>query len=462
VKSYSRFVFAFVGTLSLALATASGQAANDDQAAQIAKRAKPGYIRVEPRAIDRGHGSQAAVAQGATLVFPPGATSSRAIFARGDRGLSKPAAGANDNQARDDSGDRNSAGSKSPPGGTIDGLNTVPTFSGAFFAQGTLFSFTMIGSHPLAGGTTVIPDKVSEISLQLLNADGSVNKNMPFAPFEDLTFDSPNFAETDYRSGRHMQFADAIQRAEFFNRMEADWHTILDPVVVKHVTLMVPRFVNVTLPDGTVKQVDAYFLGTAGDGHPFVFMLDLLFVNLVFNETVNEINDGLFTTNALNTALLPNTFLFSIDSQGNFLQCCIIGFHTFFFDPSTNPENIWIFDFASWTSPGIFGGFVDVTALSHEISESFNDPLLSNATPSWRFPGSTACQSNLETGDPVEVLPDDTVSITLRESHEVFTFHPQTEALLQWFEMGSSSNAIDGAFSFPNETALPHSALPCQ
>jgi hypothetical protein len=461
VKPFSRFVFALVGLLSLALATASGQAASDNQAAQIAKSAKPGYVRVEPRAIDRGQGSQAGVAQGTTLVFPAGATSSRAIFARGDRGLSKPA-GANDNQARDNSGDRSSEGGKSPREGTIDGLNTVPTFSGAFFAQGTLFPFIMMGNHPLAGGTTVIPDKVSEISLQLLNADGRVNKNMPFAPFEDLAFDSPNFAETDYRSGRHIQFADAVQRAEFFNRTGGDWHTVLDPGVVKHVTLTVPRFVNVTLPDGTVKQVDAYFLGTAADGHPFVFVLDMLFVNLVFNEAVNEINEGLFTTNALNTALLPNTFLFSIDSQGNFSQCCIIGFHTFFFDPSTNPENIWIFAFASWTSPGIFGGFVDVTALSHEISESFNDPLLSNSTPSWQFPGSTTCQSNLETGDPVEVLPNDTVSITLREGHEVFTFHPQTEALLQWFEMGSSSNAIDGAFSFPNETVLVHSALPCQ
>src|SRR5262249_1947850 len=153
---------------------------------------------------------------------------------------------------------------------------------------------------------------------------------------------------------------------------------------------------------------------------------------------------------------------FSIDSQGNFADCCIVGFHTFFFQSATAPENIWVFAFSSWTSPGIFGGFLDVTGLSHEISESFNDPLLSNATPFWQFPGSTACQGNLETGDPVEVLPNDTVSIRLRDSDEVFTFHPQTEALFQWFEMGSSSTAIDGAFSFPNESALPRSALPCQ
>jgi len=59
------------------------------------------------------------------------------------------------------------------------------------------------------------------------------------------------------------------------------------------------------------------------------------------------------------------------------------------------------------------------------------------------------------------VLPVSTVAITNNERHDVFTFHPQTEALLQWFEMGATSNAVDGAFSFPDETALPHSAVPC-
>jgi len=67
----------------------------------------------------------------------------------------------------------------------------------------------------------------------------------------------------------------------------------------------------------------------------------------------------------------------------------------------------------------------------------------------------------LETGDPVEVLSTATVPIPVKEGRRIFTYHPQTEALLQWFEMGKTSNAIDGAFSYPDETALPHSAVPC-
>jgi hypothetical protein len=85
--------------------------------------------------------------------------------------------------------------------------------------------------------------------------------------------------------------------------------------------------------------------------------------------------------------------------------------------------------------------------------------------PRWQFPDeppkSKVCQGNLETGDPVEVLASATVSIKLKERNEVFVYHPQTEALLQWFEMGTTSDAIDGAFSYPDTSALPHSAVPC-
>lgn len=89
--------------------------------------------------------------------------------------------------------------------GNIAGLDTVPTFSGAFFAQGgpsstgtTLFKFTMMGNDPLAGDTTTIPAKITEVSLQLLNADGSQFKVVPYAPFEDIVEDSPNFEKARY------------------------------------------------------------------------------------------------------------------------------------------------------------------------------------------------------------------------------------------------------------------------
>ena len=142
-------------------------------------------------------------------------------------------------------------------------------------------------------------------------------------------------------------------------------------------------------------------------------MLDLLFDFFFGNEVNNEINDGNFTTNALNMTLFPNTYLFALNANKPNTpgSCCVLGFHTFFFDPSSSPATTWVTQYASWISPGIFvnPGFLDVTGLSHETSEAFNDPFVDNPTPSWQFPGVSApagskqsrlCQNNLETGDP--------------------------------------------------------------
>jgi hypothetical protein len=63
--------------------------------------------------------------------------------------------------------------------------------------------------------------------------------------------------------------------------------------------------------------------------------------------------------------------------------------------------------------------------------------------------------------NPIEVLPDATTTIRVTHGEFHFLYHPQNIPLLQWFGMGKTSSAIDGAFSFPDETVLPHSALPC-
>jgi hypothetical protein len=323
----------------------------------------------------------------------------------------------------------------------------------------------MMGNDPQLGGTTEIPANITTISLNLLNVPAGFSASVPFS-FEDLTTDSPNFEEANYTSGHHIQFADAIQRAEFFNTMGEDWHTVLGPNVVNRVTMDIPRHVQVQLPDKSIVTVQSYFVGRASDGTEFIKLLDLLFNALFFNQAVNDINANNYTTDAFNMQAWPNTYLFSIDSKGNPAGCCVLGFHTYIFDPTVTPQPRWIFAFSSWISPGLFGGGLqDVTALSHEVSEAFNDPFINTQVPRWQFPGqppnSKVCQGNLETGDPVEVLSTATVSILLRERNEIFTYHPQTEALLQWFEMGTTSDAIAGAFSYPDTTALPKSAVPC-
>jgi len=367
------------------------------------------------------------------------------------------------------------ASSTTGAGGNIFGLDSVPTFVGSFVpgnATGTTeYRFTMMGNDPLVGGTTELSANVSEVSLQLLDANGNPPMIVPFAPFEDLVEDSPNFVNTNYDSSTSKtQLVDAIQRAEFFNFMRPNWHTRLSvPNVVNRITITVPNFVYVQLSNGNIVRALSYVTGTAADGRTYVKMLEPLFNALFDNEFVNEINAGKFATNSVNMVLFPNTYLFSLNANNPMVpgNCCVLGYHTYFYRSGVNPQPRWVGLYASWISPGIFrGGFQDVTALSHELSESFNDPFLDNIVPSWQFPGqptgSTVCQNNLETGDPIEVLPTATVLIPVREGRNVFAFHPQNEALLQWFEMGPTpSNAVDGAFSYPDTTVLTNSAVAC-
>lgn len=449
MKAFPRFtsLVSFFVFLFVIFATSFGQ----NPPSQL-KVLNPGYVKMPSVNVNSVQVPSSSI----RLVLPPGVTTTRGLFVN----------------------DANSAGNGSSPhttgkataGPNIAGLDTVPTFTGAFasnfptidpFLQG-VFPFVMIGNQPQLGGTTVLPANITAVSVQLLNQNSSVIATVPFAPFEDLTEDSPNFRDADYTVGR-TQFGDAVQRAEFFNMMEANWHTLLTPKIVNRATIQIPPTIQIQFADGTIITVPGYILGKASDGSTVVFALDLLFGLLDFNQAVNDINAGNFATTAMNFHLYPNTFLFSVVDEKGDLACCTLGFHEFIFDPTVNPQPRWIYSFASWISPGTFGGgFGDVTALSHETSEALNDPFGNNIVPTWQFPGIPgACQANLETGDPVEVLPVATVPIVTREGNEVFQYHPQTEALLQWFEIGNPSNAIGGAFSFPNTAALPTGATPC-
>ncbi|HLK07238.1 MAG TPA: hypothetical protein VKV30_04845 [Candidatus Angelobacter sp.] len=353
--------------------------------------------------------------------------------------------------------------------GAVPNVISVPNFTRSFTVNGMTFPYTMVGNDPSLGHITTIPTKILAVSLRLLNADGTVFDTVDATPFVQPTLNSPEFQrfkyEHDATSGipaESTQFSDAVQRAEFFSSMDPNWHTELAPSVVDHITITVPKFVTVRFRGQNVQAIN-YQSGLAADGHRFVLMFNLFFnqqLGIIMN---NGIDAGNFTTDAINLPLFPNTFLFSFNPN-NPLQrgsCCVLGFHTYFTD-GASPEHRWITNYASFISPGIFGGgFNDITAISHEIAETFNDPFVNNITPRWHFPGLTACQGNLETGDPVEVLANATFPVTLKNAGVETTYHPQTEALLQWFAQTVPSDAIHGAYSYPDLTALTAPASLC-
>ena len=270
---------------------------------------------------------------------------------------------------------------------------------------------------------------------------------------------SPVFANATYTSSSTpTQFTDAVQRAEYFNSAKADWHTWLAPAV------KTPRVM--TLRRGTYQ----FALNPDGTCCAFILVEINTFANALFpavaSDTTTPIgaaeNAGEITTKDVSTFLFPNTFLF-----GDF-GCCVLGFHTYDVEPGDagkkQPEKRYVVNYSSWISPGLFGdAFTDVTALSHEIAESFNDPFVvsdgvHNLTPWWASDNGQ-CQNSLEDGDVIEGLPEATFPMTMNG----FTYHPQNEALLQWFEFQTPSSALHGAYSYPNEhvlTSAPVKQLP--
>lgn len=347
------------------------------------------------------------------------------------------------------------------------GIDSIHTFSGEFRASGVgptgtpqhKWFYTMAGNHPENGGTSTFDAPIVPVSLDLLDYDGSVRVVNGHAlhyspqPFVNKVINSPIFQNAEYSSSDSLtQFGDAIQRAEFYNVMQTDWHTLLRPAVKSERKIAVPR--------------GSYFFALNDDGSCCAFVLvdTNVFSKLLFPGTVNDVTSpvgaaehaGDITPQSISTFLFPNTYLY-LNNNPN--HCCVLGFHTYDFEPgdATNGfrEKRYVLNFASWISPGLFGpGFEDVTALSHEIVESLNDPFVGSdgvhgITPWWLSINGN-CQNDLEVGDVIEGLPDATVAIKTGGA----TYHPQNAALLQWFEFQSPSTAIGGAYSYPDESVL--------
>ena len=358
--------------------------------------------------------------------------------------------------------------------GNVLGIDTLPNFSSTFYFPGLVptsfgafpqftWAYSMVGRPPFGGsasdGTTVINAPIVPVLVDLRNFDGSPRyftfpdgtqgprMILDATPYATAVVQSPIFQNARYGSSqRTTQYTDAIHRAQFFNVADPAWHTLLRPVVRPTRTMVLIR--------GT------YRFAADASGHLVYVLVDAgAFASLLFPPTPSDTstlmgaaeNAGDITTGDLSTFLFPNTFLYQ---GGDPTNCCVLGYHSYDVEPGSAAngwrERHYVMDYASWISPGLFGGgFSDVTALSHELAEAFSDPFVANATPIWVSP-SGLCQNNLEVGDVIEGLPNATYAVTMNGA----TYHPQNEALLQWFAGQTPSSAFQHAYSFPDTTVL--------
>jgi hypothetical protein len=300
---------------------------------------------------------------------------------------------------------------------------SVPHFTGSFAWQGNAFPYVMVGNNPQTGGTTEVPTEIIPISLffeEYVDEDGSPLVLDPAAVLPRVQA-SPNFRSANYQTG-FTQFADAVQRAEFFSSAHQDWHTLLGkPQLLQPVRIDVPR--------GAAKVFH-----NRGTGVTYAVV------------------DSSFFISQLNTII-------QLAPHSEVARCCVLGFHTSFdVGELTQVKFVQTFIWASWIDPGILGAnLADVTPMSHEISEWMNNPFGGNLVPAWQHPSGAGCQNNLETADPLASLPNAGFPVTI----DGFTYHPHNQVMMQWFQRSATSDAIEGAFSFPDQTLMTGPAQAC-
>lgn len=318
---------------------------------------------------------------------------------------------------------------------------SVPHFSGSFESQGKTYPFTIVGKKPQSNATTEVPVQVIPISLffeEFADENGAPIVLDPGAIIPRVQA-SPNFHDAPYATGT-TQFADAVQRAQFNATAGKDWHTLLGaPQMMKSLRIAVPRG-------------DAKVYRNPSTGVVYA-IVDTDFFLSQLNTVIQMAN---LSPDALAIALTSNVFL---APQKDIKKCCVLGFHTSFdVGEMAQIKFVQTFIWASWVDQGILGPtLADVTPMSHEISEWMNNPFGSNAVPAWQVPNSTGCQSNLETGDPLALMPNAGFPVSI----EGFTYHPQNQVLMQWFQRGTTSDAFEGAFSFPDQSIVTGPSQAC-
>jgi hypothetical protein len=103
-------------------------------------------------------------------------------------------------------------------------------------------------------------------------------------------------------------------------------------------------------------------------------------------------------------------------------------------------------------------GIADMEVVSHEFSEIFNDPFVNSdgvtgVTPWWKSPNGL-CLNAMEVADVVDYLPGGVSPMPMHG----FTYHLENVALRQWFEEKPPSDAIGGAYSYPDTSILTRPA----
>ncbi len=307
----------------------------------------------------------------------------------------------------------------------------LTTWNGAFVYQAHTYRYNMVGTAPSTGTSTTIPVFVIPVKLVYATSKGTVS----FSPGQKLsngqsalqnTIASPIFQSgLDFTSGGTdlgtTQYIDAFQRGNFWGQVSkaTGYHLLLGtPKVLPLLTLTVPA------ADGRVGTEFGLRVGMAD---------------------INWFDVQLQAYMTAHTQIVPNSLPIFITYNSYLTSggCCIGGYHNSTGNSSA-PQA-----YAHFTYINKVGTFSqNVSALSHEVGEWADDPLVVNVN------GNPVACGVLEVGDPEEGFTNyGGFPYTLNG----FTYDLQDLTFLPYFG-APKGTSVNGSLTFQGN---PFSLTPC-
>jgi hypothetical protein len=306
---------------------------------------------------------------------------------------------------------------------------SLQTWNGSFTYQGKNYTYNMVGTAPSGNASTAVQVFVIPLKVVITSRRGT---KTTFDPAHVLangktvtnnTVTSPIFdSTTTYVQGGvnvgTTQYIDAFQRANFWGTVKTatNYHLLLGgPTVLAEQTLSPPTRSGTT-------------------GSPFGHTAGLVDINW-FDAQLQSIISRF-------TQIQPNTFPIFLTYDVYLTQgggCCIGGYHS----SEGSVSSPQAYAHATYVDhPGDFAQ--DVSALSHEVGEWADDPLVVNTNGN-----NTPC-GILENGDPEEGFANfGGFPYTLNG----FTYNLQDLVTLPYFG-APTSTSVNGFLSFQGNSAL--------
>lgn len=314
----------------------------------------------------------------------------------------------------------------------------LPTWTGNFTYNNKTYTYTMLGADPATGASTTLPVAFIPLIFKIHGVTFDPTQNVNQFPANVITLmeQSPIFTPYPLAAGPTdlgtSQYLDAFMRANFWGSAQSNgYHLILgQPAVTSPVTISVP------LAQGVTKKIK---------NPPYNSMIGE--VSLTYFQ--NQIN-SILATNSV--GVNPSQFVVFVYYNVFFYEyavadCCVLGFH--------NQDGNFTYGTAAFNDPGEFSAVIeDIEVITHEIGEAVNDPTGRNTVPMWGRVGQvTACQGNLEVGDPVTGI------YTTVAGSNGFAYHPEDLVFVNWFTRTSPSPSANGWYTFLN--TFSGDAKPC-